>query len=173
LPDLNEGVRLDPKHAGIRNVLGYYYYYYYYYNKKGDYERGLTEVNESLRLAPEYTYAFNTRGEIYENKSEYSHALADFRTALTGDPSKTQRLGVESAEAIARIEGRLAAISGGDWERCARAPDREDGISACTRLITARKLGAPTSARSTSCAPSATDVSGAIMTSQSQTTATE
>jgi tetratricopeptide (TPR) repeat protein len=106
LPDLNEGVRLDPKHAGIRNVLGYYYN-----NKKGDYERGLTEVNESLRLAPQYAYAFNTRGEIYENKGEYNHALADFRTALTGDPNKTQRLGVESAEAIARIEGKLAACA--------------------------------------------------------------
>ena len=135
LPDLNEGLRLDSKHAGIRNVFGYYY------NKKGDYERGLTEVNESLRLAPQYAYAFNTRGEIYENKGEYNHALADFRTALTGDPNKTQRLGVESAEAIARVEGKLAAVSGGDWTRCSRAPDREDGISACTRLITARKLG--------------------------------
>lgn len=136
LADLNEGLRLDPKHAGIRNVLGYYY------NKKGDYERGLTEVNESLRLAPQYAYAFNTRGEIYENKAEYSRALADFRAALSGDPDKTQRLGVESAAAIARVEGKLAAISGGDWARCARAPDREDGISACARLITAKKLGA-------------------------------
>ncbi len=135
LPDLNEGVRLDPRHVGIRSVFGYFY------NKKGDYEHAMAEVTESLRLAPQYPYAFNTRGEIYENKGEYVHALADFRTALAADPDKTQRLGLESAEAITRVEGKLAAITGGDWARCARAPDREDGISACTRLITARKLG--------------------------------
>ena len=135
LPDLNEGLRLDPRHPGVRNVFGYYY------DKKGDYERALTEVNEAIRLSPQYSYAFNTRGEIYENKGEYNHALADFRTALTFDPDKKQRAGLEAAEGIARVEQKLAAIGGGDWTGCARAPDREDGISACTRLIAARKLG--------------------------------
>jgi Tfp pilus assembly protein PilF len=43
LPDLNEGLRLDPKHSGGRG---------YHYNKKGDYERALTEVNEALRATP-------------------------------------------------------------------------------------------------------------------------
>jgi tetratricopeptide (TPR) repeat protein len=135
LPDLNEGLRLDPRHAGIRNVFGSYY------NQKGNYERGLAEVNEALRLAPRYSYAFNTRGEIYESKGEYNHALADFRTALMFDPDKKQRAGLEAAEGIARAEQKLAAIGGGDWARCAAAPDREDGISACTRLIAAKKLG--------------------------------
>jgi tetratricopeptide (TPR) repeat protein len=132
LPDLNEGLRLDPMHSGVRNVLGYYY------SKKGDYERALTEVNEALRLYPQYLYAFNTRGDIYENKGELNKALADFRTALSFDPDKRQRGGLEAAEGIARIELKLGA----DWTACARAPDREDAIPSCARLILAKKLGA-------------------------------
>jgi len=134
-PDLSEGLRLDPKNPGIRNVLGYYY------NKKGDYERALTEVNEALRLSPQYLYAFNTRGEIYESKGELNKALVDFRMALSLDPDKRQRGGIEAAEGIARIEQKLAALGGADWTACSRAPDREDGIAACTRLIAAKKVG--------------------------------
>ncbi len=134
LPDLNEGLRLDPKHPGVRNVFANYYI------KKGDYERALPEVTESLRLAPQYSYAFITRGEIYENKGEYNHALADFRTALSFDPDKKQRAGLEAAEGIGRVEQKLATIGGGDWTACARAPDREDAIATCTRLISAKKL---------------------------------
>ena len=135
LPDLNEGLRLDPKSPGIHNVFGYYY------NKKGDHERALTEVNEALRLYPQYLYAFSNRGEIYEKKGEYTKALADFRMALSLDPDKKQIGGREAAEGIARIEQKLAAVAGPDWTTCSRAPDREDGIPACTRLISAKKLG--------------------------------
>ena len=135
LPDLNEGLRLDPKSPGVRNVFGYYY------NKKGDHERALTEVNEALRLYPQYLYAFSNRGEIYESKGEYIKALADFRMALSLDPDKKQIGGREAAEAIARIEQKLAAVAGPDWTTCSRAPDREDGIPVCTRLISAKKLG--------------------------------
>ena len=135
LPDLNEGLRLDPKSPGIHNVFGYYY------NKKGDHERALTEVSEALRLYPQYLYAFSNRGEIYESKGEYIKALADFRMALSLDPDKKQIGGREAAEGIARIEQKLAAVAGPDWTTCSRAPDREDGIPACTRLISAKKLG--------------------------------
>ena len=135
LPDLNEGLRLDPKSPGVHNVFGYYY------NKKGDHERALTEVNEALRLYPQYLYAFSNRGEIYESKGEYNKALADFRMALSLDPDKKQIGGREAAEAIARIEQKLAAVAGPDWTTCSRAPDREDGIPVCTRLISAKKLG--------------------------------
>jgi len=135
LPDLNEGLRLDPKSPGVRNVFGYYY------NKKGDHERALTEVSEALRLYPQYLYAFSNRGEIYESKGEYIKALADFRMALSLDPDKKQIGGREAAEAIARIEQKLAAVAGPDWTTCSRAPDREDGIPVCTRLISAKKLG--------------------------------
>jgi tetratricopeptide (TPR) repeat protein len=135
LPDLNEGLRLDPRHPGVRNVFGYYY------GKKGDYERALTEVNEAIRLSPQYSYAYNTRGEIYENKGEYNHALADFRTGLNLDPDKKQRAGLEAAEGIGRVEQKLAAVGGGDWTTCSRAPDREDAIPACSRLISEKRLG--------------------------------
>jgi Tfp pilus assembly protein PilF len=135
LPDLNEALRLDSKSPGVHNVFAYYY------NKKGDYGRALTEVNEALRLYPQYLYAFSNRGEIYENKGELNKALADFRTALSYDPDRKQIGGREAAEGIARVEQKLAASAGSDWTTCSRAPDREDGIPACGRVISAKKLG--------------------------------
>ncbi len=135
LPDLNQGLILDPKHAGVRNVFGYYYF------MKGDYGRALTEANESIRLSPRYLYAFATRGEIYEAEGELNNALIDFRTALSLDPDKKQRGGRQADDSIRRIEGKLFALAGADWTTCQRAPNLEDGIAACTRLITAKKLG--------------------------------
>jgi tetratricopeptide (TPR) repeat protein len=135
LPDLNQAVAIDPKHTGARGVFGYYYL------KKGDYGRALTEVNESIRLSPRYLYAFSTRGEIYEAKGEFNNALTDFRTALSLDPEKKQRGGREAEDSIRRIEGKLFALAGADWTTCQRAPNLEDGIAACTRLISAKKLG--------------------------------
>jgi tetratricopeptide (TPR) repeat protein len=60
--------------------------------------------------------------------------------ALSFDPDKKQRAGLEAAEGIGRVEQKLAAVGGGDWTTCSRAPDREDAIPACTRLISAKKL---------------------------------
>ena len=135
LPDLNQGLALDPKHPGVRNVFAYYCL------KRGDYARGLAEVNEAIRLSPRYLYAFSTRGDIYEAKGELNNALADFRNALGLDPDKKQRGGRYAADSIARVEGKLFAATGADWATCSRAPNLEDGIAACTRLISEKKLG--------------------------------
>jgi tetratricopeptide (TPR) repeat protein len=135
LPDLNQAVAIDPKHTGARGVFGYYYL------KKGDYGRALTEVNESIRLSPRYLYAYSTRGEIYEAKGELNNALSDFRTALSLDSEKKQRGGREADDGLRRVDGKLFALAGADWATCQRAPNLEDGIAACTRLISAKKLG--------------------------------
>jgi tetratricopeptide (TPR) repeat protein len=135
LPDLNQGLALDPKHSGVRNVFAYYYL------KKGDYARGLAEVNEAIRLSPRYLYAFSTRGDIYEAKGEFNNALTDFRAALGFDPDKKQRGGRYAADSITRVEGKLFAVAGADWTTCQRAPNLEDGIAACTRLMSAKSLG--------------------------------
>jgi tetratricopeptide (TPR) repeat protein len=135
LPDVNQALAIDPKHAGARSVFGHYHL------KKGDYGRALTEVNESIRLAPRYLYAFITRGEIYEAKGELNNAVTDFRTALGIDSEKKQRGGREADDGIRRVEGTLFALAGADWAACQRAPNLEDGIAACTRLVSAKKLG--------------------------------
>ena len=120
---------------GVRGVFGYYYL------KKGDYGRALAEIDESIRLSPRYLYAFTTRGEIYEAKGELDNALTDFRTALSLDSDKKQRGGREADDGIRRVEGKLVCPGGADWATCQRAPNLEDGIAACTRLISAKKLG--------------------------------
>jgi tetratricopeptide (TPR) repeat protein len=135
LPDLNQGLALDPKHPGVHNVFAYYHL------KKGDHARGLAEVDEAIRLSPRYLYAFSTRGEIHEAKGELNNALTDFRTALGLDPDKKQRGGRFAADSIMRVEGKLFAAAGTDWATCQRAPNLEDGIAACSRLISAKKLG--------------------------------
>lgn len=76
----------------------------------------------------------------HESQGDLNKALADFRVALKLDSDKRQTGGREAAEGIARVEQKLAAIGGADWLTCSAAPNREEGIPACTRLIAANKL---------------------------------
>jgi len=134
LVDLNEALRLDPKNASVHNAFGVYY------NAKGDHDRALSALNEAIRLNPRFLYAYKNRGVAYENQGDLNKALVDFRIALSIDPDKKQTGGQEAAEGIQRVEQKLAAIGGADWLTCSAAPNREEGIPACTRLIAANKL---------------------------------
>ena len=105
---MNESKRLNPNSGTVHNVFGLYY------NAIGDYDRALVEFNESLRLFPQYLYAYKNRAvtyEHYEHKGELVAALADFRIALSMDPAKKEIGGKEAAEGIARIEARLATVA--------------------------------------------------------------
>jgi len=134
LVDLNEARRLDPKNASVHNAFGVCY------NAKGDHDRALSALNEAIRLNPRFLYAYKNRGVAYENQGDLNKALVDFRIALSIDPDKKQTGGQEAAEGIQRVEQKLAAIGGADWLTCSAAPNREEGIPACTRLIAANKL---------------------------------
>jgi poly(3-hydroxybutyrate) depolymerase/tetratricopeptide (TPR) repeat protein len=101
--DVTKAVQLGPKSALAHNALSVYY------NMTGDYDRALSAANESLRINPDGPYGRKNRAESLEGKGELENALADFRSALARDPQMTERAGKESAEAIRRIEQKLAA----------------------------------------------------------------
>ena len=106
----------------------------------GEYPRALAALDEAIRLNPQFLYAYKNRGVTHESQGDLNKALADFRVALNLDPDKRQTGGREAAEGIARVEQKLAAIGGADWLTCSAAPNREEGITACTHLISANKL---------------------------------
>jgi poly(3-hydroxybutyrate) depolymerase/tetratricopeptide (TPR) repeat protein len=101
--DVTRAVQLGPKSALAHNALSVYY------NMTGDYDRALAAANESLRINPDGPYGRKNRAESLEGKGELESALADFRSALARDPQMIERAGKESAEAIRRIEQKLAA----------------------------------------------------------------
>src|SRR5262245_61610708 len=101
--DVTRAVQLGPKSALANNSLSVYY------NMTGDYDRALSAANESLRINPDGPYGRKNRAESLEGKGELESALADFRSVLARDPQMIERAGKESAEAIRRIEQKLAA----------------------------------------------------------------
>jgi poly(3-hydroxybutyrate) depolymerase/tetratricopeptide (TPR) repeat protein len=101
--DVTRAVQLGPKSAVAHNSLSVYY------NMTGDHDRALTAANESLRINPDGPYGRKNRAESLEGKGELESALADFRSVLARDPQMIERAGKESAEAIRRIEQKLAA----------------------------------------------------------------
>ena len=103
---MNEAKRLNPNSGTVHNVFGLSY------NAIGDYNGALVEFNESLRLLPQYLYAYKNRAITYEHKGELAAELADFRIALSMDPAKKEIGGREAADGIARVEARLATSHG-------------------------------------------------------------
>ena len=55
------------------------------YRGKGDYEKSLSDSNESVRLNPRNAQAYFGRGHTYEAILEYDKALADYNRALELD----------------------------------------------------------------------------------------
>ena len=110
------------------------------YNATGDYDRALVELNEALRLFPQYLYAYKNRGVTYEHKGELAAALADFRVALSYDPNKRELGGKEAAEGIARVE---IAACGSPWTNNGR---RRAGqrVVACGSAGTPRRSSSAT-----------------------------
>ena len=57
------------------------------YNDKGEYERGLADLNEAIRLDPRLWPAYSNRGESYFRKKDYDRALEDFSESLRLNPN--------------------------------------------------------------------------------------
>lgn len=117
--DLIEGRRLIPADSAVSNAFGNYYF------AKQEYDRALVEFDEAVRMNAENFFAIRTRGLVYEKKGDFQKALADLRTALRADPQRSENLGREAAEAIARIERLIAAQGTTPAVNSSRSPTSE------------------------------------------------
>jgi tetratricopeptide (TPR) repeat protein len=57
------------------------------YVLQGDYDRGIADADEAIRLDPNDAAAFNNRGNGYREKEQYDRAMADYTEAIRIDPS--------------------------------------------------------------------------------------
>jgi len=60
------------------------------WKEEGELQRGLTDLNEAIRLDPYTSAWFSNRGMIYEALQEYDHAIRDYAEAILLDPSDAQ-----------------------------------------------------------------------------------
>ncbi|OMJ89969.1 hypothetical protein SteCoe_7756 [Stentor coeruleus] len=56
------------------------------YMKENDYVTALTDINNSLKLNPDFTKAYMRRGNIYTHLGKYQEAYADYETVRERDP---------------------------------------------------------------------------------------
>jgi tetratricopeptide (TPR) repeat protein len=53
----------------------------------GDYDRAIADLDQAIRLDPQYAIAYFNRGTAYGAKGEFDHAIADYDEYLRIDPS--------------------------------------------------------------------------------------
>jgi tetratricopeptide (TPR) repeat protein len=78
LPCLN---RVNAQAARDFSVTAYNFY------KNKQYDSALSNVNKSIRVNPNYGYAYQLRGNIYFSKKTYDLALQDYNKALILEPN--------------------------------------------------------------------------------------
>ena len=59
------------------------------YIERGDYDRAIKDLDESVRLTPSASRSFDTRGWAYLGKFEYKRAIQDFDQAIQLDPKSS------------------------------------------------------------------------------------
>ncbi|WP_257179895.1 MULTISPECIES: tetratricopeptide repeat protein [Bradyrhizobium] len=55
--------------------------------EKRELDAALSDLDEAVRLAPDYACAYNNRGRVYSFKRDYDRAIADYDQAINLDPS--------------------------------------------------------------------------------------
>jgi tetratricopeptide (TPR) repeat protein len=58
------------------------------YDRKGEYDKAISDCNEAIRLKPDDAYAFSGRGFAYASKGEYDKAISDYDEAIRLKPDQ-------------------------------------------------------------------------------------
>ncbi|MBI3861893.1 MAG: tetratricopeptide repeat protein [Planctomycetia bacterium] len=81
LVDLNETLRLNPKHEKAWSMRATHY------QMRGDWDQALADFSQALLLTPRDVAALSNRGIVWENKKDPVRAMADFDAATQIDPT--------------------------------------------------------------------------------------
>jgi len=57
------------------------------WSEKGEYDRAIRDLDNAVRLAPNFAEAFNYRGVANVSQGQYEHAIQDFDQAVRLDPN--------------------------------------------------------------------------------------
>jgi lipoprotein NlpI len=83
------------------------------YSDNGDFDRAIDDLNEAIRLAPKFGWAFYYRGTAYDDNGDFDQAIADLTEAIRLDPKNA-----DDGCASCAFDGRARAYEGkGDLER--------------------------------------------------------
>lgn len=81
LVDLNETLRLNPKHEKAWSMRATHY------QMRGEWDLALAEFSQALLLTPDDVAALSNRGMIWDIKGDPVRAMADFDAAIQIDPT--------------------------------------------------------------------------------------
>jgi tetratricopeptide (TPR) repeat protein len=58
------------------------------FNRKGSFDKAISDFNRALELRPGFADALLERGNIWLQRRDYDHVLADFDRAIQSDPNR-------------------------------------------------------------------------------------
>lgn len=109
------------------------------WSSKGEYDKGIADINRAIKLNPKGSYGYIWRGNIWMRKGVYDKSLADINRAIALDP--------KCAEAY-RLRGRTQfdngkfAIAAKDFSRYLTI-NPNDKFVALWRYMARRRIGQP------------------------------
>ncbi|MFA6320289.1 MAG: tetratricopeptide repeat protein [Candidatus Omnitrophota bacterium] len=56
------------------------------YDKKGDYDKAISDYTMAIKIKPDYTDAYNNRGIVHSKMGNYEQAISDYAMAIKIDP---------------------------------------------------------------------------------------
>lgn len=103
------------------------------------YVKAIAELNEAVRLKPDYAEAFNARGFARLLMKEYTSAIADFDTALRISPRYANAM--HNREVALKAAGEEKMRQAGARQAAPAAPSASSSLeSAAARYLHAREL---------------------------------
>jgi tetratricopeptide (TPR) repeat protein len=64
----------------------------YAYFKNGDLNKAIVDLNQAIKMKPDFEFAYTNRGEIYLSQKNYTQAIADFTVAISINPKFAKAL---------------------------------------------------------------------------------